>query len=56
MTEPSDGAESRQRPAELRIPFRDLLIADVLSLLCRLRREQLAWQICSRAISSVTST
>ena len=28
--EPSDGAESRQRPAELRILFRDLLIAGVL--------------------------
>jgi hypothetical protein len=27
--EPSDGAESRQRPAELKIPFRDLLIAAV---------------------------
>jgi hypothetical protein len=28
-SEPSDGAESRERPAELRIPFRDLLIAGV---------------------------
>jgi hypothetical protein len=33
---------------ELRIPFRDLLIAAVLSLLCRLRHGQSAWEICSR--------
>ena len=35
---------------------RELLNFVVPSLLCRLRREQWAWQICSRAISSVSST
>jgi hypothetical protein len=37
--EQRDGAASRLRPAELRIHCRELLIAAVLSLLCRLRHE-----------------
>ena len=44
-SEPSDGAESRERPAELRIPFRDLLIAGVMGLLDRRLRPVLVVEL-----------